>query len=60
MQGHVADVSEVRSKLHYYIKNFSLWIDSLIVFRTMITMLTGSERNRAPGAISNRTNLRVI
>lgn len=44
MQGHVADVSEVRSKLYYdfyYIKNFSLWIDSLIVFRTMATMLTG-------------------
>jgi lipopolysaccharide/colanic/teichoic acid biosynthesis glycosyltransferase len=44
MQGHVADVSEVRSKLYYdfyYIKNFSLWIDSLIVFRTMMTMLTG-------------------
>lgn len=44
MQGHVADVSEVRSKLYYdfyYIKNFSLWIDGLIVFRTMMTMLTG-------------------
>lgn len=44
MQGHVADVGEVRSKLYYdfyYIKNFSLWIDSLIVFRTMVTMLTG-------------------
>lgn len=44
MQGHVADVGEVRSKLYYdfyYIKNFSLWIDSLIVFRTMATMLTG-------------------
>lgn len=44
MQGHVADVSEVRSKLYYdfyYIKNFSLWIDSLIVFRTMMTMLNG-------------------
>ena len=44
MQGHVADVEGVRSKLYYdfyYIKNFSLWIDSLIVFRTLITMLTG-------------------
>lgn len=44
MQGHVADVSEVRSKLYYdfyYIKNFSLWIDSLIVFRTVMTMMTG-------------------
>lgn len=44
MQGHVADVGEVRSKLYYdfyYIKNFSLWIDSLIVFRTVMTVLTG-------------------
>lgn len=44
MQGHVADVGEVRSKLYYdfyYIKNFSLWIDSLIVFRTIVTMMTG-------------------
>ena len=44
MQGHVADVEEVRSKLYYdfyYIKNFSLWIDSLIVFRTIKTMMSG-------------------
>lgn len=44
MQGHVADVEQVRSKLYYdfyYIKNFSLWIDSLIVFRTLATVLTG-------------------
>ncbi|MBY9063461.1 sugar transferase [Sphingomonas yunnanensis] len=44
MQGHVADVEEVRSKLYYdfyYIKNFSLWIDSLIVLRTLATMMTG-------------------
>ena len=44
MQGHVADVGEVRSKLYYdfyYIKNFSLWLDSLIVFRTLVTMMTG-------------------
>lgn len=44
MQGHVADVGEVRSKLYYdfyYIKNFSLWIDSLIVFRTVVTMMNG-------------------
>jgi lipopolysaccharide/colanic/teichoic acid biosynthesis glycosyltransferase len=43
-QGHVADVDEVRSKLHYdfyYIKNFSPWIDLLIVARTIKTMLTG-------------------
>ena len=44
MQGHVADVGEVRSKLcydFYYIKNFSLWIDSLILFRTLIIVLNG-------------------
>lgn len=43
-QGHVADVSEVRSKLHYdfyYIKNFSPWIDMLIVARTIRTVVTG-------------------
>lgn len=44
MQGHVTDVEDVRSKLYYdfyYIKNFSLWIDSLIVVRTLVTMITG-------------------
>ena len=43
-QGHVAEVSEVKSKLYYdfyYIKNFSPWIDLLIMFRTIRTMLTG-------------------
>ncbi|TPG08122.1 sugar transferase [Sphingomonas oligophenolica] len=43
-QGHVADVDEVRSKLHYdfyYIKNFSPWIDLLIIARTVRTVLTG-------------------
>lgn len=43
-QGHVAEVDEVRSKLHYdfyYIKNFSPWIDMLIVARTIRTMMTG-------------------
>lgn len=43
-QGHVAEVAEVESKLHfdfYYIKNFSPWIDFLIVVRTIKTMLTG-------------------
>lgn len=43
-QGHVAEVNEVRSKLHYdfyYIKNFSLWIDILIVMMTIKTMATG-------------------
>ena len=43
-QGHVADVHEVRSKLHYdfyYIKQYSPWIDLLIVVRTIRTMMTG-------------------
>lgn len=43
-QGHVAEVEEVKSKLHYdfyYIKHFSPWIDLLIVARTVRTMLTG-------------------
>jgi len=43
-QGHVAELEDVTSKLHYdfyYIKNFSPWIDMLIVVRTIKTMLTG-------------------
>ena len=43
-QGHVADVDEVLWKLHYdfyYIKNFSFWVDLLIVARTIRTILTG-------------------
>ena len=43
-QGHVADVEQVRTKLHYdfyYIKNFSPWLDAIIVFRTIWTMSTG-------------------
>lgn len=43
-QGHVAAVHDVLEKLHYdfyYIKNFSPWLDVLIVFRTIQTMLTG-------------------
>ena len=43
-QGHVTELDEVQSKLHYdfyYIKNFSAWIDLLIVARTIRTMLTG-------------------
>ncbi|MFA6031740.1 MAG: sugar transferase [Myxococcota bacterium] len=43
-QGHVAAVEDVLEKLHYdfyYIKNFSPWLDLLIVFRTVQTMLTG-------------------
>ncbi len=43
-QGHVAAVGEVHRKLQYdfyYIKYFSPWLDILIVFRTIKTMLTG-------------------
>jgi lipopolysaccharide/colanic/teichoic acid biosynthesis glycosyltransferase len=43
-QGHVTAVDEVRSKLHYdfyYIKNYSPWIDLLIVVRTIRIMMTG-------------------
>ena len=43
-QGHVADVHDVHRKLQYdfyYIKYFSPWLDVLIVFRTIKTMLTG-------------------
>ncbi len=43
-QGHVAEIDEVRSKLHYdfyYIKNFSVWLDILILMRTISIMLTG-------------------
>ena len=43
-QGHVAEVDEVHRKLQYdfyYIKYFSPWLDVLIVFRTIKTMLTG-------------------
>jgi len=43
-QGHVANVDEVLWKLHYdfyYIKNFTPWLDMLIAFRTVHTVLTG-------------------
>lgn len=43
-QGHVAEVDDVLEKLHYdfyYIKNFSPWLDVVIVLRTIKTMLTG-------------------
>jgi lipopolysaccharide/colanic/teichoic acid biosynthesis glycosyltransferase len=43
-QGHVAGVDEVHRKLQYdfyYIKYFSPWLDSLIVFSTIRTVLTG-------------------
>jgi lipopolysaccharide/colanic/teichoic acid biosynthesis glycosyltransferase len=43
-QGHVADVDDVLWKLHYdfyYIKNFSFWLDLLIVARTFRTIISG-------------------
>jgi lipopolysaccharide/colanic/teichoic acid biosynthesis glycosyltransferase len=43
-QGHVTMVDQVLEKLHYdfyYVKNFSLWLDILIVLRTVRTVLTG-------------------
>jgi len=43
-QGHVHEVDDVLEKLHYdfyYIKNFSPWLDALILLRTIRTMLTG-------------------
>jgi len=43
-QGHVAELADVDQKLSYdfyYIKNFSLWIDILILLRTIPTMLSG-------------------
>ena len=43
-QGHVAHVKEIHAKLHYdfyYIKYFSPWLDVLILFRTIKTILTG-------------------
>ena len=43
-QGHVAEVDEVLAKLHYdfyYIRNFTLWLDLLIIAKTIRTILTG-------------------
>lgn len=43
-QGHVAGLGEVLAKLHfdfYYIKNFSAWLDLLILARTIATIWSG-------------------
>lgn len=43
-QGHVTSVDDVRTKLEYdfyYVRNFSIWLDILIVIQTMRVILTG-------------------
>jgi lipopolysaccharide/colanic/teichoic acid biosynthesis glycosyltransferase len=43
-QGHVAEIDDIKTKLQfdfYYIRNFSLWLDLLIVMKTVKTMFTG-------------------
>lgn len=43
-QGHVTEIGEVLGKLHfdfYYIKNFSAWLDALIMLRTIRIVLVG-------------------
>ena len=43
-QGHVSSVEDVNEKLHYdfyYIKNFSFWLDLIIVMRTAKIIITG-------------------
>ena len=44
-QGHVTDVTDVREKLNldfYYVKNYSVWLDILIILRTAAIMVTGT------------------
>jgi lipopolysaccharide/colanic/teichoic acid biosynthesis glycosyltransferase len=43
-QGHVAGIHDIRTKLQYdfyYIRNFSLWLDLVIVMKTIKTVFTG-------------------
>jgi lipopolysaccharide/colanic/teichoic acid biosynthesis glycosyltransferase len=43
-QGHVSEMEEVLGKLHYdfyYVKNFSFWLDMLIVAGTIRTVVSG-------------------
>ncbi len=43
-QGHVTTVDEIREKLNldfYYVKNYSLWLDTLILLRTIAIMVSG-------------------
>jgi lipopolysaccharide/colanic/teichoic acid biosynthesis glycosyltransferase len=44
MHGHVIGIDETKDKLSYdfyYIKNFSLWLDFLIIYKTLRTILSG-------------------
>ncbi|WP_447952987.1 exopolysaccharide biosynthesis polyprenyl glycosylphosphotransferase [Sphingopyxis chilensis] len=44
-QGHVAGISEVHDKLRfdfYYIKNFSMWLDLVVLFKTVLVVIRGS------------------
>lgn len=44
VHGYAADVDDTKIKVEhdfYYIKHFSLWLDILIIFKTLKTMLTG-------------------
>lgn len=44
-QGHVAGISEVHNKLRldfYYIKNFSMWIDLVVLFKTVVVVIKGA------------------
>lgn len=44
-QGHVTDIDDVNAKLRfdfYYVKNLSMWLDVLIVFKTIRVVLTGN------------------
>ena len=43
-QGHVSDITDVSQKLHldfYYVKNFSFWLDILIVLKTLRVIVRG-------------------
>jgi lipopolysaccharide/colanic/teichoic acid biosynthesis glycosyltransferase len=44
-QGYVSGLEEINVKLQYdfyYVKYFSFWLDILIAFRTIVTLMTGS------------------
>jgi lipopolysaccharide/colanic/teichoic acid biosynthesis glycosyltransferase len=44
-QGHVTSLSDADLKLQYdffYVKNFSLWLDILVLLKTVRVVLTGS------------------